>query len=86
MITVEAEVVGGTPAPTSYQWTVQQPDGSFSTFSAGQAGSGSTSVVRILSTYIRVLCRLISTSVYEFSTAQQYSACHANYLTEVAII
>ncbi|XP_067930453.1 uncharacterized protein [Watersipora subatra] len=39
LITVNALITGGSPPPAIFEWTVQQPDGNFLTFNAGERGS-----------------------------------------------
>ena len=46
VITIDAEVIGGQPAANTFVWTVQNPDGSFSSF---HAGNGPASAIVSLS-------------------------------------
>ena len=46
VITIDAEVIGGQPAANTFVWTVQNPDGRFSSF---HAGNGPASAIVSLS-------------------------------------
>ena len=35
-IIINTEVIGGSPAPNTYMWRVQQPDGSFNEYQPGE--------------------------------------------------